>query len=61
MNEISAYRIAQAIAAMKAVNDAWDANPNGSLHSRLVTDLAIARIDLESSLIPVTLTLKDAA
>jgi hypothetical protein len=29
--------------------------------SRLMTDLAIARIDLESSLTPMTLTLKEAA
>jgi hypothetical protein len=61
MNEISAHRIAQAIAAMKAIDAAWNVDPNGAMASRLMTDLAIARIDLESALLPVKLTLKEAA
>jgi hypothetical protein len=61
MNQISAARIAQAIAAMKAIDAAWNADPTRAMASRLMTDLAIARIDLESSLIPITLTLKEAA
>lgn len=61
MNEISANRIAQAIAAMKAIDDAWNIDPTRSMSSRLMTDLAIARIDLESSLLPVKLNLKEAA
>lgn len=59
--EISAYRVAQAIAAMKAIDDAWSESPNGPFHSRLITDLAIARIDLENALLLVDLTLKEAA
>jgi hypothetical protein len=61
MNQISAARIAQAIAAMKAIDAAWNADPTRAMASRLMTDLAIARIDLESSLTPMTLTLKEAA
>jgi hypothetical protein len=61
MNQISAARIAQAIAAMKAIDAAWNADPTRAMASRLMTDLAIARMHLESSLIPITLTLKEAA
>lgn len=61
MSEISAHRIAQAIAAMKAIDVAWNVDPTGAMASRLMTDLAIARIDLESALLPVKLTLKEAA
>lgn len=61
MNEISANRIAQAIAAMKAIDDAWNVDPTRSMASRLMADLAIARIDLESALLLVKLTLKEAA
>jgi hypothetical protein len=61
MNQISAARIAQAVAAMKAIDAAWNADPTRAMASWLMTDLAIARIDLESSLIPITLTLKEAA
>jgi hypothetical protein len=61
MNEISANRIAQAVAAMKAIDDAWNIDPTRSMSSRLMTDLAIARIDLETALMPVQITLKEAA
>jgi hypothetical protein len=61
MNEISAARVAQAISAMKAIDEAWNADPTRAMASRLMTDLAIARINLESSLIPITIILKEAA
>jgi hypothetical protein len=61
MNEISASRVARAIAAMKAIDAAWNVDPTRAMASRLMTDLAIARIDLESALLPVKLTLKEAA
>jgi hypothetical protein len=61
MNQISAQRIAQAISAMKAIDEAWNADPTRAMPSRLMTDLAIARIDLETSLKPVQITLKEAA
>jgi hypothetical protein len=46
VTEISAARIAQAIAAMKAIDEAWNTDPTRSMPSRLITDLAIARIDM---------------
>jgi hypothetical protein len=58
MNEISAYRIAQAVSAMKAIDEAWNANPNGAMRSSLITDLAIARIDFESTLLLLKLTVE---
>jgi hypothetical protein len=61
MNEISAARVAQAISAMKAIDEAWNADPTRAMPSRLMTDLAIARIDLESALMLVQITLKEAA
>jgi hypothetical protein len=60
MNQISAQRIAQAISAMKAIDEAWNADPTQAMASRLMTDLAIARIDLETCLKPITLTLEAA-
>lgn len=53
MSDISAARIAQAIAAMKAIDEAWNADPTCAMPSRLMTDLAIARIDLETALKPI--------
>ena len=61
MTEISAARIAQAIAAMKAIDEAWNADPTRSMPSRLITDLAIARIDLETALKPIPMRIKEAA
>lgn len=61
MSEISAQRIASAIAAMKAIDAAWNVDPTRCMSSRLMTDLAIARIDLETALLPVNLILKEAA
>jgi hypothetical protein len=61
MNQISAARIAQAVAAMKAIDAAWNADPTRAMASWLMTDLAIARIDLETALMPVQITLKEAA
>lgn len=61
MNQISAQRIAQAISAMKSIDEAWVADPTKAMASRLMTDLAIARIDLETALMPVQITLKEAA
>lgn len=60
MNQISAYRIAQAIAAMKAIDSTWNADPTKVMPPRLMTDLAIARIDLETALLSVKLTLEAA-
>ncbi|SDH11220.1 hypothetical protein SAMN05216466_107142 [Paraburkholderia phenazinium] len=59
MNEISAYRVAQAVSAMKAIDEAWNANPNGAMRSSLITDLAIARIDFESTLLLLKLTVEE--
>lgn len=61
MNSISAARIAQAIAAMKAIDEAWNADPTRCVSSRLMTDLAIARIDLETALKPIPMRIKEAA
>jgi hypothetical protein len=48
MTDISAARIAQAIAAMKAIDEAWNKDPTRFISTRLMVDLAIARIDLEA-------------
>jgi hypothetical protein len=61
MTEISAARIAQAIAAMKAIDEAWNADPTHAMAPRLMTDLAIARIDLETALKPIPMQIKEAA
>jgi len=60
MTTISAQRIAQAIAAIKALESAW-LTPGQHITSRIVTDLTIAKCDLESALTPVHLTIKEAA
>jgi hypothetical protein len=61
MTDITPARIAQAIAAMKAIDEAWNADPTRFIPSRLMTDLAIARIDLETALNPIPTRLKEAA
>ena len=61
MSDISAARIAQAITAMKAIDDAWNADPTKAMASRLMTDLAIARLDLETALKPIPIQIREAA
>ncbi|MGF6963022.1 hypothetical protein OKW43_000027 [Paraburkholderia sp. WC7.3g] len=61
MSDISATRIAEAIAAMKAIDDAWNRDPTCAMPSRLMTDLAIARIDLETAFKPIPMQIKEAA
>jgi hypothetical protein len=58
-NEIPVIRIVQAIAAIKALESAYFSS--GGVTTRLVTDLTIAKCDLESALIGVSLTIKEAA
>lgn len=60
MNEIPASRITQAIAAIKALEAAWY-TPGQHITIRHITDLQIARIDLEAALTRVRLTIKEAA
>jgi len=59
-NEISTFRIAQAIAAIKVIESAWY-TPGQHLTARMMTDLTIAKCDLESALMSANLTLKEAA
>jgi hypothetical protein len=58
-NEIPVIRIVQAIAAIKALESAYFSS--GGVTTRLVTDLTIAKCDLESALMGVRLTIKEAA
>lgn len=63
MNDISASRITQAIAAMKAIDSAW-LTPGQRVTARMITDLLVARLDLESALTNVRLNInthKEAA
>ncbi|MGF6920265.1 hypothetical protein [Paraburkholderia sp. 40] len=46
---------------MKVIDDAWNRDPTCAMPSRLMTDLAIARIDLETVLGPTKLNLLEAA
>lgn len=46
---------------MKAIDDAWNVDPTRSMSPRLMTYLAIARIDLEAALNPIPMQIKEAA
>lgn len=59
-NEISAARITQAIAAIKSIEQAWY-QPGQHITARMMTDLTIAKCDLESALTPVRLKIAGAA
>jgi hypothetical protein len=58
--EISAMKIVQAIAAIKAVEAVWQAAPD-ALTARHMSDLAIARCDLESAMLAVRVPITEAA
>ncbi|MBN3822317.1 hypothetical protein G3O00_01620 [Burkholderia sp. Ac-20384] len=58
--EISAYKIVQAIAAIRAIEAVWQATP-AAINARHMSDLAIARCDLESALLAVRLPIAEAA
>ena len=60
MNEIPAQRIVQAIAAIKALESAWF-TPGQHITSRIITDLTIAKIDLESALVGINLSIQEVA